>query len=123
MGYTPAQAELGDCYAQGRGVEKDYVKASEWYRRAAEPPNPPKQTETPQQLFELYQQESDQAKWMEYLKKSAEMGYAPAQCKLGDCYANGQGVEEDEAKAVQWYRKAADQGYAEGPGIHGPVLF
>ena len=61
MGYTPAQAELGDCYAQGRGVEKDYVKASEWYRRAAEPPEPPKQVETPQRLFERYQQESDQA--------------------------------------------------------------
>lgn len=38
MGYTPAQAELGDCYAQGRGVEKDYVKASEWYRRPQSSP-------------------------------------------------------------------------------------
>ena len=108
MGYTPAQAELGDCYAQGRGVEKDYVKASEWYRRAAEPPEPPKQTETPQQLFELYQQESDQAKRMDYLKKSAEMGYAPAQAELGDCYR-----QNNNALAVDWYRKAAQQGYAE----------
>ena len=113
MGFTPAQAELGDCYAQGRGVERDYAKASEWYRRAAEPPEPPKQTETPQQLFELYQQESDRTKWIEYLKMSAQQGHVWAQCELGGCYASGRGVEQDEAQAVQWYRKAAEQGYAE----------
>ena len=107
MGYTPAQAELGDCYAQGRGVERDYAKASEWYRRAAEPPEPPKQTETPQQLFELYQQESDQAKRMEYLKKAAQQGYAPAQTELGDCYR-----QNNNALAVDWYCKAVEQSYA-----------
>ena len=47
MGYAQAQAELGDCYAQGRGVKQDYVKASEWYRRAAEPPNPPQANGNP----------------------------------------------------------------------------
>ena len=93
MGFTPAQAELGDCYAQGRGVERDYAKASEWYRRATEPPDPPKQTETPQQLFELYQQESDRTKWIEYLKISAQQGHVWAQCELGGCYASGRGVE------------------------------
>ena len=123
MGYTPAQAELGDCYAQGRGVERDYVKASEWYRRAAgqppqQPESPqqatkPQQTESPQQLFERYRQESDQVKRMEYLKKAAQQGYAPAQYKLGDCYACGYGVEEDNVQAAQWYQKAAEQGHAE----------
>ena len=117
MGYAPAQAELGDCYAQGRGVERDYAKASEWYCRAAgqppqQPESPqqaakPQQTETPQLLFEQYQQESDQAKRMEYLKESAEMGYAPAQAELGDCYR-----QNNNALAVDWYRKAVEQGYA-----------
>ena len=111
MGFTPAQAELGDCYAQGRGVERDYAKASEWYRRAAgQPPQQteaPQQTETPQQLFELYQQESDQAKRMEYLKKAAQQGYAPAQTELGDCYR-----QNNNALAVDWYCKAVEQSYA-----------
>ena len=54
---------------------------------------PPKQTETPQQLFELYQQESDRTKWIEYLKISAQQGHVWAQCELGGCYASGRGVE------------------------------
>ena len=110
LGYTPAQAELSDCYYFGRGVETDHVKA-EWYRQAAG--QPPRQAETPQQLFERYRQESDQAKRMEYLKKAAEQGYAPAQCQLGECYLSGRGVEKNEARAAEWYRKAADQGDAE----------
>ena len=113
MGYTPAQAELGDCYAQGRGVEKDYVKASEWYRRAAEQPpqqpEAPQQTETPQQLFELYQQESDQAKRMDYLKKSAETGYAQAQAWMALTYSQGYGVEKNAAEAARWFQRLAQQ--------------
>ena len=113
MGYTPAQAELGDCYAQGRGVEKDYVKASEWYRRAAEQPpqqpEAPQQTETPQQLFELYQQESDQAKRMDYLKKSAETGYAQAQAWMALTYSQGYGVEKNAAEAARWLQRLAQQ--------------
>ena len=31
-----AQHNLGLCYAQGRGVEQDYVQAAFWARRAAE---------------------------------------------------------------------------------------
>ena len=41
QGYGPAQAELGDCYYFGRGVEKDYVKASGWYRRVGQAPQQP----------------------------------------------------------------------------------
>ena len=41
LGYAKAQAELGRCYFLGLGVKNDYAKASEWYRRAAEPPEPP----------------------------------------------------------------------------------
>ena len=31
-----AQYSLGVCYADGRGVAKDYVEAVKWYRKAAE---------------------------------------------------------------------------------------
>ena len=119
MGYTPAQAELGDCYAQGRGVERDYAKASEWYRRAAgqppqQPESPqqatkPQQTESPQQLFQQYQQEPDQAKRMEYLKRSAEMGYAEAQATMARCYANGRDVAKDTTEASHWFQRLAQQ--------------
>ena len=34
-GYTKAQFQLGKCYYEGTGVEKDDAKAIEWLRRAA----------------------------------------------------------------------------------------
>ena len=112
-GDPAAQYWLGIAYAQGRGVEKDYVKASEWYRRAAEQPpqqlEAPQQTETPQQLFELYQQESDQAKRMDYLKKSAETGYAQAQAWMALTYSQGYGVEKNAAEAARWLQRLAQQ--------------
>ena len=122
MGFTPAQAELGDCYAQGRGVERDYAKASEWYCRAAgQPPQQteaPQQTETPQQLFELYQQESDQAKRIEYLKKAAQQGYAPARRRLEELEAQMPDQlfqryqrEPDQAKRMEYLKKSAEMGY------------
>jgi hypothetical protein len=35
-GYVDAEAELGQCYDDGDGVEQNYAVAAEWYRKAAE---------------------------------------------------------------------------------------
>jgi len=35
QGYTSAQDDLGICYANGDGVEKDYVEAYAWYNLAS----------------------------------------------------------------------------------------
>jgi len=34
-GYMPAQFHLGWCYENGEGVQKNYIKAFEWYRKSA----------------------------------------------------------------------------------------
>ena len=119
-GDPAAQYWLGIAYAQSRGAKKDAAQALGWLRKAAQQGHVRAQqkldapgTQTPDQLFERYRQESDQVKRMEYLKKAAQQGYAPAQYKLGDCYACGYGVEEDNVQAAQWYQKAAEQGHAE----------
>jgi hypothetical protein len=36
MGYVPAQAQLGLMYADGKGVQQDYVEAGKWWAKAAE---------------------------------------------------------------------------------------
>ena len=36
QGYARAQVSLGDCYAQGTGIEKNVVEAAKWYRKATE---------------------------------------------------------------------------------------
>ena len=34
LGHTPAQAELGDCYAQGQGVKRNFLLAARWRAKA-----------------------------------------------------------------------------------------
>ena len=36
QGYAPAQYDLGICYRQGEGVDKDPLTAISWYLKAAE---------------------------------------------------------------------------------------
>ncbi len=36
QGHAAAQNNLGECYAEGVGVEKDPAQAVVWYRKAAE---------------------------------------------------------------------------------------
>lgn len=38
-GYIGAQVNLGTMYAYGVGVEQDYAKAAEWFKKAAEQGN------------------------------------------------------------------------------------
>ena len=40
QGYSRAQGNLGFCYENGNGVPQDYVKAAEWYRKAADQGDP-----------------------------------------------------------------------------------
>jgi len=112
QGHAPAQNNLGVCYENGKGVEKDVYEAVKWYRKAAE------------QRYVLAQYnlgvcyangagvEKDMDEAVKWIRKAAEQKYAPAQFGLGVCYANGAGVERDMEKAVKWYRKAAEQGLA-----------
>jgi len=112
QGDAPAQNNLGVCYENGKGVEKDVYEAVKWYRKAAE------------QRYVLAQYNlgvcyangagvgKDMDEAVKWIRKAAEQKYAPAQFGLGVCYANGAGVERDMDKAVKWYRKAAEQGLA-----------
>lgn len=38
-GFLDEQYELAMCYFEGNGLEKDYAKAVEWFRKAAEQGN------------------------------------------------------------------------------------
>ncbi|MBR0238174.1 MAG: SEL1-like repeat protein [Thermoguttaceae bacterium] len=83
-------------YYQGKSITKNYVKAFDLYRRAAELND----NVTEKQR----QQEMDAAFGM------ANDGFAPAQRQLGDAYLSGKGVEQDSQKAYEWFLKAAQQG-------------
>jgi TPR repeat protein len=137
QGDAEAQSRLGDLYAKGIGVGRDYGEAAKWYRKAADQGH----TQAQYELGGLYVQGlgvardySEAAKWY---RLAAEKGYIPAQHFLGHLYASGRGLEteyleapepqptapekatpgqrnvrSDYAEAAKWWRKAADQGDA-----------
>ena len=112
QGNVDAQFQLGVCYANGSGVEKDMNEAAKWYREAAEQGNPLAQNS----LADCYRKGAgvemnieESVKW--YLQ-SAKQDNADAQLQLGVCYFKGSGVEQDKAEAVEWFRKSAEQGKA-----------
>ncbi len=71
---------LGIMHENGEGVNKDYVKSVDFYKKA----------------FDLY-------------KISAENGDSNAEFKLGEMYFKGRGIDKDVNKAIEYYKKSAEK--------------
>lgn len=108
------QFNLALCYEQGDGVTQDWVKAAEWYRKAALQGDPYAQLNLGMCYVAGHGVQSDQRQAFAWFLKSAEQGQAFAQTNVGNCYLDGEGVDKDAVKAVAWYRKAAAQGDPDG---------
>ena len=105
-------SNIGWHYHYGKGVKQDYVKAFEWYKKAAEQGDAWAQNKIGWLYQNGYGVIQDYAKAFEWYKKAAEQGNADAQGNLGFFYYNGYGVVQNYAKAFEWYKKAAEQGNA-----------
>lgn len=104
--YADAQYNLAVCYIEGLGVEKDYKKAFEYLKKAADQGHTMAQNTLGKCYFD-----ADYGKAFEYFKRAADQGYAYAQYNLGVCYIEGFGVEKaDQRKAIEYWEKAANQG-------------
>ena len=104
-GVPQIQAQLGYCYDNGIGVEKDENKGLHWARQSAENGNALGQ-------FNLgfhFEGMNDMEKAVEYYTKSANQGFVYAQYNLGRIYEIN---FHDEKNAMFWYEKAANQGYS-----------
>jgi hypothetical protein len=107
-----AQTQLGQLYANGRGVPQDYATARGWYEKSAAQGHAGAQT----QLGQLYADgrgvPRDYKKARQWWEQAALQGNAQAQFNLGQLYANGRGMAQDYTTARGWYEKAAVQGHA-----------
>lgn len=124
---------LGLCYAEGFGVERNLEKAVKCYRIAAKESTiavialaicyaegvyVEKDMVKSEDLLKCVWLTSALKSWCEcywnpaevrtWIHKAAELGSAEQQCRLGSDYEH---CVEDEAEAVKWYRKAAERGY------------
>lgn len=108
MGYAPAQNNLGICYENGTGVEKNISKAFDFYKMSSEQGNSVAQYN----LACCFSNDYEQLCFY-WIKKAAAQNYPAAVYKLGNCYENGFGVSADYSKALEYYIKAFELGYEE----------
>jgi uncharacterized protein len=101
--------ELGLAYYSGSLVEKDSLKALEYFDSAANLGS----NEAEIRLAFIHIQSADSARNSEHisiLKKYSEKGSVLAEAALAYCYENGIAVNKNKGKAAQLYREAAHRG-------------
>jgi len=119
-GNAVAQYYLGICHTQGgMGIIKDYKKAVEWWKKAAENGFIQAQLKLGtcyrRGSFGLPKDKKEADKWYkkagESYKKAAEEGDPAAQYMLGVLYSRGHaGITRNSKEAFKWYKKAAENG-------------
>lgn len=114
---------LGHCYSDGIGTDKDDKKAVECYRIAAENGSAQGQYD----LAVCYRNgegvKQDFAKAVELYEKAIAQGHSNAMSNLGLLYDNGIGVEVDKSKAIKYYQMSAENGNMQGQFLLGSKYF
>ena len=103
--------ETGVRFYLGNGQAKNFSKAVEWFRKAAE-----KNDARAQFFLGLCYQNGEgvrknDAEAVNWYRKAAEQNFDVAQYNLAVCYRTGQGVRKNSVEAAKWYRRAAEQNY------------
>lgn len=109
-GDAVAQFTLGSCYANGRGVPRNYPEAVRWYLLAARQGYAPAQNRLGVCYYQGLGTPRNYAAAVSWYRRAAEQGNAAAQDNLGICYYSGRGVAQDFTEAARWYRLSAAQG-------------
>jgi len=116
-----AQFMLGEMYANGQGLFRDYERAADWLRKSAEQHFADSQL----RLGDMYAQglgvEEDHreaVRWFGlaashpdvdgHFRDVAYQGLVASQMKLAQMYLEGRGVQQDYEEAARWYHLAAD---------------
>ncbi|MEO6307133.1 MAG: DnaJ domain-containing protein, partial [Nitrospiraceae bacterium] len=102
QGNASAQNQLGQLYANGRGVPQDYMTARRWFEKAAARGNAWAQNQLGQLSADGLGVPQDYKKARQWWEQSAAQGVSQAQYNLGQLYANGRGVSQDYATARSW---------------------
>lgn len=122
-GKKEAQYQLGVLYVTGRGGNRNYFEAAEWFQLAA------KQgvTGAQLQLGVLYLSgrgvQKNLSKASKLISLAAVKNNILAQYILGQMYIKGLGVPRDHGQAATWIRKAASMGHVRGQASLGYLYY
>ncbi len=105
-----AQFNLGFCFKEGYGVEKDEGVAFKWYKKAAEQGLAKAQYNLGICYHNGEGVEKDEREAFGWFLKSAEQDYSLAMSTVGSMYHLGMGIGKNEHKGFEYIKKAAELG-------------
>lgn len=105
QGDASAQYNLGLCYLQGIGIERNVAEAEKWLERSASQ----NFVSAQQVLADYYFEVKNYSEAIPLYRRAAEGGNKDAMWALGVYYKD---VKKDPAEAVIWLRKAANRDHA-----------
>jgi TPR repeat protein len=105
-GNPAAQLQVGNLYAEGKGVEQSDTTAAAWFERAAQRGNMQAQYNLGVSYAEGLGVKKDDALAAKWLRRAAEQGMAYAQLNLGFLYAANRVTPPDNIEAVKWLELA-----------------
>jgi hypothetical protein len=111
QGNAAAQFTLGSCYANGRGVPRNYAEAVKWYYASASRGYAAAQYRLGVCYVAGLGVPRNDVTAVAWYRKAAAQAYPAAEDSLGVCYYTGRGVAQNYPAGERWCRLAAAQGY------------
>lgn len=100
----------GLLFYKGIGVDKDFKKAAQWFKRAAKKGHSGAQYNLGIMSYLGQGVPQDYAQAALWFQKAGEQDHAAAQYNLGFLYYEGKGVEKDDLQAFMWIDRSANLG-------------
>ena len=114
---------LGMCYMNGYGVEKDADMAYDCFKFASEAQHPEAMNNVGAFFRDGMVVEKDLATAARWFKRSADFGNSYGQLNYGLALQRGEGVAADSAAAVKLFKASAEQGNAAAMDAYGMCLY
>ena len=112
-GNTDAIFNIGYCYENGFGVQKDYIEAAKWYKKAADLGHIMAKNNLGRIYLNGWGTAKDYSEAFRLFKEAADAGYQLGQCNLGNCYLYGHGTPVNYTLALKYLQLASGQNVPE----------
>lgn len=116
-----SQTNLGEMYATGLGVKRDYAQALLWLGKAAVGNYAPAENDLGNLYWNGQGVKQSFTTAVSWFKKAAAQHYALSEVNLGVAALHGLGVTQSYSRALRWFRSAANQGDLAGMNQVGNV--
>jgi TPR repeat protein len=109
-----AMFDVAWCFANGKGVSKDFKLAKHWYQRAANKGHVAAMYNLGLLFDKRVTKNHDREKAFHWFMKAAQKGLDRAQYMVGYYYQNELGTSIDLKEAFRWYQLSAENNYPPG---------